>query len=114
MGRHQNCLSTLANTEKYFGNNNGLLYYDGATWKNKPLPENTTIRSVLATKERIYIGTFEDFGYFEISDNTVGEYITLAKPFKSQIHNEEFWRIVELNGIVYFQSFGTIFYLSEK
>ncbi len=97
-----------------FGNNNGLLYYDGATWKNKPLPENTTIRSVLATKERIYIGTFEDFGYFEISDNTVGEYITLAKPFKSQIHNEEFWRIVELNGIVYFQSFGTIFYLSEN
>jgi ligand-binding sensor domain-containing protein len=97
----------------FFGNNYGLLYFDGATWKNKPLPENTTIRSVLAHKNRIYIGTFEDFGYFEISNSTVGNYISLANPFKSTIHNEEFWRIIAIDDIVFFQSFGTIFYLSN-
>lgn len=96
-----------------FGNNYGLLYFDGATWKNKPLPENTTIRSVLAHRNRIYIGTFEDFGYFEILNSKVGNYISLANSFKSTIHNEEFWRIVANDDIVFFQSFGTIFYLSR-
>ncbi|HOK60116.1 MAG TPA: triple tyrosine motif-containing protein [Tenuifilum sp.] len=96
-----------------FGNNNGLLCFDGASWKIKPHPNNTTIRSVLTAKNRIYAGSFEDFGYYEILNNSIGNYVSLAKPFRSSIHNEEFWRIVSIKDIIFFQSFGTIFYLSK-
>lgn len=97
----------------YSANNYGLLYYDGATWRLKTLPANTTIRSVLAINNRVYIGTFEDFGYFEIKENGIGDYISLAKVYRKDLKNEEFWRIAYHQGNVFFQSFGTIYYLNE-
>lgn len=97
-----------------YGNNKGLLYFDGATWKTKLLPENTTIRSVLAFKDRVYVGSFENFGFFEVLNGTIGKYISLSRPFKSKIQNEEFWRIIAIDDIIFFQSFGTLFYLSKN
>ena len=49
----------------YFGNSSGLLSYDGYQWKLTKAPGNQIIRSVFCDQRRIYIGTFEEFGYFE-------------------------------------------------
>ncbi len=96
------------------GNSKGLLHFNGATWKLYNVPSNTTIRSVLADSNRIYIGTFEDFGYFEYRNKKIGNYTSLSKPFKNKLQNEEFWRIIKHNECIYFQSFGSLFTLKNK
>lgn len=49
----------------YFGNNRGLLQFDGTEWELIPLPQNKIARSILVVNNRIYVGSFEEFGYFE-------------------------------------------------
>jgi len=50
----------------YFGNNKGLLEFDGTIWDINKLPENKLVRSLMVDKnDRIYVGSFEEFGYFE-------------------------------------------------
>ena len=56
----------------YFGNNRGLLQFDGIRWKLYPLPNNIAVRSVYITAtNRIYVGSFEEFGYFEANKENV-------------------------------------------
>ncbi|MGJ8734871.1 MAG: helix-turn-helix and ligand-binding sensor domain-containing protein, partial [Cellulophaga sp.] len=57
-------VSRAENGKLYVANNNGLLEYDGLKWDFKELPNKTTIRSVLAYKDRIYTGSYEEFGYW--------------------------------------------------
>jgi len=47
----------------YFGNNLGLLEYDGSDWKLYPLPNNSTVRSLaLGENGKIYAGGVGDLG----------------------------------------------------
>lgn len=49
----------------YFGNNLGLLEFDGADWKLYPMPNNTTVRSLaLGENGKIYAGGVGDLGYY--------------------------------------------------
>jgi hypothetical protein len=48
----------------YFANNDGLLEFNGSSWKLYPSPNETIIRSVKAV-ERIYTGSYMEFGYWE-------------------------------------------------
>ena len=65
--QNQNWSITQSNDdEMFFGNGEGLLRYDGATWNTLPLPNKQIIRSVAADKRgRIYAGGFAEFGFFE-------------------------------------------------
>ena len=50
----------------YFGNNDGLLRFDGSDFTLIKLPNEQVVRSVYIDKDdRIYIGSFKEFGYFE-------------------------------------------------
>ena len=49
----------------YFGNNSGLLEYDGAGWRLYQVPNKSTIRSIANGDDgKIYIGAKGDLGYF--------------------------------------------------
>src|SRR5450631_3219562 len=49
----------------YFANLEGLLSFDGSSWKLYSLPNKSIIRSILMGKDnRIYAGGQDDFGYF--------------------------------------------------
>ena len=48
-----------------FGNNAGLLSFDGYTWCLTRMPSGQKVRSCLARGRRIYAGSFQEFGYFE-------------------------------------------------
>ena len=48
----------------YFANNNGLLRYDGNSWDLFPLPNNQLVRSVYCSGDTIFVGAFEEIGYF--------------------------------------------------
>ncbi len=49
----------------YFANNDGMLEYDGANWRTLHLVKNNIVRSVKEIGNKIYIGSFEELGYFE-------------------------------------------------
>ena len=53
----------------FVANNNGLLIFDGAQWVLNQLPGQTIIRSVACDYNRIYTGSFEEFGYW-LKDST--------------------------------------------
>ncbi len=64
-GATQNWDITQATTGfMYFANNDGLIEYDGANWNVLNLINNPIVRSVKEIGNRIYTGSFEEFGYF--------------------------------------------------
>jgi hypothetical protein len=56
-----------SNGAMYFGNNNGLLSFDGVNWALHSLPNNLSVKSIFIDTEtypeRIYVGSFEEFGF---------------------------------------------------
>lgn len=52
------------NGEIYIGNNRGVLCFDGYNWSLTPLPGNAIARSLLVDGNRLYVGSYENFGYF--------------------------------------------------
>lgn len=95
----------------YFGNNQGVLEFDGSLWITHHIPGNKIVRSVLVGKEnRIYVGSFEEFGYFEKNANGQLVYHSLSALLKGyKMQNDEIWRILDLNGTIIFQSFTSFF-----
>lgn len=103
------------NGEMYFGNSQGLLVYDGARWQLYKVPGNHIVRSVYVKDDRIYVGAFEEFGYFKYSDAGVLQYHSLSSSLENfPMENNEIWNIVELNGSIYFQSFSAWFSYDGK
>ena len=103
------------NGEMYFGNSHGLLVYDGYHWSLHKVPGNHIVRSVFVKGDSIYVGAFEEFGYFKYSDAGVLQYHSLRKALKDfPMENNEIWNIVELNDIIYFQSFSAWFSYDGK
>ena len=50
----------------YFGNNEGLLTFNGRYWNIFPLPNATIVRSVAIDKNnRVYVGGQDELGYFQ-------------------------------------------------
>lgn len=95
----------------YFGNNRGLLIFDGIRWRLHQLPGKTLIRSIyVGQNERIYAGGFEEFGYFQANEKGVLIYYSLKALVNDyQFNNDEIWTINEYNGKIYFQSFSSFF-----
>ena len=101
----------------YIGNNRGLLAFDGIHWDLVKLPNNLGVRALYISKEgRIYVGSFEEFGYFEVDDENDLIYHSLSSSeINVYLNNDEFWTINEYKGEIYFQSFGSFFiYDGEK
>jgi DNA-binding CsgD family transcriptional regulator len=100
-----------SNGTMYFGNNNGLLEFDGSQWRLIRLPQNKIARAlVVDSNDRIYVGSFEEFGFFE--KNTTGQYsyTSLSERLSDySMKNDEIWNIIILNNQVIFQSFTSYF-----
>jgi len=95
----------------YFGNNQGLLEFDGSLWQIHQIAGNKIVRSLFVNKEnRIYTGSFEEFGYFDKNKSGQLIYNSLsAKLKKYKMQNDEIWKILDLNGTIIFQSFTSYF-----
>lgn len=94
----------------YFGNNKGLLEFDGNFWKLHELPNKGIVRSIYLDKNRIYIGSFEEFGYFAPDNRNRLTYHSLKDSVRNYtFHNDEIWTIVKWNNQIFFHSFGSLF-----
>lgn len=103
----------------YFGNDNGMLSYDGVNWQLHNLPNNLSVKSIFIDShdsyERIYVGSFEEFGYFESNETNQLIYHSLRHNVEEhEFHNDEIWSIHPFKGKLYFQSFSTIFIYDGK
>lgn len=100
----------------YFGNNQCLLEFDGSMWRSIKLPQNKIVRSLMIDKnDRIYVGSFQEFGFFEKDAFGNLQYTSLSAELKDyKMKNDEIWNIIELNGTVIFQSFTSYFIYDGK
>lgn len=88
----------------YFGNNDGLLEFDGHRWRLYPIPNKTTVRSVWADVDgRVYVGAQGDFGYFKPDKKGLFSFISLKKHLNGKIDIGEVWRVFKVGGSVVFQ-----------
>ena len=105
-------ISHAGNGVMYIGNNAGLLQFDGIHWNLYPMPNETKVRSVLvASNQRIYVGAYEEFGYWEEDSFGQLHYTSLSNSLVDfELHNEDIWKIVEdEDGKIHFQSFSVVF-----
>jgi len=107
-------LSIAGDRLLFVANNNGLLHFNGANWELENIPSKTIIRSVLYDNDKLFVGSFEEFGYWDITNNTLGNYHSLSTSIQNSPANQEFWRIVKHNNSIYFQSFGSIYVFNGK
>ncbi|RPD41962.1 helix-turn-helix and ligand-binding sensor domain-containing protein [Chitinophaga barathri] len=99
----------------YFANNEGLLTFNGHSWKMLPVPNHTRLRSVKAGENgRIYAGAQDDFGYYLADADGVLRYTSL-KPLIPAGEREfaDIWNIVPYEGTVFFRSNNKIFAYRE-
>ena len=94
----------------YFANNSGLLEYNGTAWNLYPTPNETILRSVKVVEDRIYTGTYMQFGYWKRQPDGSLKYFSLSDKVKTKIiDDEQFWNIAYLDHWIIFQSLSQIF-----
>ncbi|MBE0639017.1 MAG: hypothetical protein IH598_10900 [Bacteroidales bacterium] len=95
--------------EVFIANNAGLVVMDGSRVMLFKLPSETIIRSVACVGEKVFAGSFEEFGYWQSGEDGRWQYRSLLPLLKDiKLNNDEFWKIISHNNLVYFQSFGNI------
>lgn len=99
----------------YFANNYNFLRYNGVVWEKYALPNKTIIRSVFSYKDRIYSGSYNEFGYWQRHNGTM-QYTSLVpnQAFFGESKTEEVWKILHHDGKIYFQTFNEIYMYDFK
>jgi AraC family transcriptional regulator, chitin signaling transcriptional activator len=99
----------------YFANNHYLLRYDGVIWEKYTLPNKTIIRSIMVQGDKIYSGSYKEFGYWFRKEGKM-HYVSITKNLRlfDEKDNEEIWKIFKFNGSIYFQSFNDVFIYNGK
>ncbi|MCU0437422.1 MAG: ATP-binding protein [Raineya sp.] len=90
----------------YFGNSEGVLEYDGTTWRVLPLPNRSEVHALEIDKNNvIYVGGQKEFGF--LTTNEVGslEYVSLLKYVDEKYRSfGDVWSITPTEKGVYFRT----------
>ena len=111
------CITQNENDWMYFANNNGLLEYDGDSWNIYPIKNYTNVRSVFYDNnlKRIYVGAFNEFGFFETNSFGAMTYYSLVDLLdEKQRVFTEIWNIVQIGSVVFFQGDHVLFRYENK
>jgi DNA-binding CsgD family transcriptional regulator len=97
----------------YFGNNEGLVEYDGAHWSVYN-DMGQVVRSLLMDGKRIYVGSFNKFGFYEENQNGILKFNSLLPLLKNRMTDfDEIWRIHKTSFGIVFQSRKAIFIYNQ-
>lgn len=100
----------------YFANNHYFLRYNGVKWEKYTLPNKTIIRSVFIDGDKVYCGSYKEFGYWQRAKGKMN-YHSVSNDknlFSGNSDNEEIWKVFKHKGKIYFQSFNEIFIYDGK
>ena len=109
------CVAQDSKGVMYFGNNEGLLSFDGRNWRIHPLPNATVVRSVAIDKnDRIYVGGQDELGYFEGDDKGMLVFHSLKEKLQeSERFFSDVWHTEILGDDIFFHTSLYIFRLSH-
>ncbi|MDZ4204641.1 MAG: triple tyrosine motif-containing protein [Bacteroidales bacterium] len=94
----------------YVGNNDGLLEFDGENWQLYPVPNKSIIRSVMAVGDTIFVGAFEQLGYFAPDSAGKLRYNSLIALLPEKFSSfDEVWKIYKIHDKIIFQTFKYLF-----
>ena len=94
----------------FFGNNKGLLEFNGADWSLYPSPNGTIIRAVYEKNGLIYSGCYMEFGFWKRNELGSLEYTSLIdKLSEPLIDDEHFWNITSREEWMLFQSLDRLY-----
>lgn len=100
---------------RYFGNNDGILIFDGERWQKVELPNNSSVRCLVTTKTgKVYAGGFNDIGTIE--KDSLGNYFyrSLLKDLKLENdHLGNLWQVHQLKKCIIYRSFNELLVLSN-
>jgi len=109
-GENQNwAISQSSDKYIYVANNSGLLEYNGAKWKLYPSPNPSILRSVSVIDDKIYTGGYMEFGFWEKNEFGNLDYKSLSGKIKDDLIEEDFWKIIEYDSFILFQSLQRIY-----
>ena len=99
----------------FIANNEGLLEFDGNNWHKMSVPNFSVVRSIEIINNDIYVGAYNEFGYFTKSANGAYHYNSLVDKIPDAYQNYgEVWNIFEFNNGVLFQTFKGLFYYKDE
>ena len=105
------------NGNVYFANNSGLFQFDGASWHKFTIPNSASIRSLkTGNSGRIFVGGYNEFGYFKPGINGKLTYSSLSKLVKKRDSKiiDFIWKIHVYKDIVVFQTFEKAYLYKKK
>lgn len=98
----------------YFGNNDGILEFDGTQWNIYPVPNFSIVRSVLAVNDTIYAGAFEEIGFLAPDESGKLAWNSLKHLIPEEYAGfDEIWKIFKSQDRLVFQSFSYIFIFED-
>lgn len=100
----------------YIGNTEGLLEYDGASWRMIRTSNNSIVRSMdIDTAGTIYIGASGELGYLGIINNGTLEYVSLKNKVPDENKNfNNVWNTKATSRGIYFYTQTNIFRYHNK
>lgn len=103
------------NNYLYFANNDGLLEYNGTSWQLYPGPNETIVRSVKVIGNKVYTGSYMNFGFWTRQADGKLKYTSLSDTIKNKIlDDEQFWNILKYDQWILFQSLNRIYIYDTK
>ncbi len=89
----------------YFANTDGVLIYDGQTWRRINNPNGNGVHSLCLCDDRLYVGMIGEVGYLDADEYGLLEFISLKDRLPK--HDQNFTMLFEAqcnDGYVYFRS----------
>lgn len=98
----------------YFGNNDGVLIYNGERWEKIVLPNSSSVRSLTTSSSgKVYAGGYNELGI--IQENELGQYQYVSLLGKLELENqklENLWQVHEFRNHIIFRSFNELLVIS--
>ena len=100
----------------YFGNNKGLLEFDGTHWNTYPLPNRTIVRSFAQQTDSIlFIGAQNEFGVINFSTRNGTSYKSLADLIPEEKKGfDDVWQTFIVGSSVFFCTEKAIFVYKDN
>ncbi|MCB0837397.1 MAG: hypothetical protein KDD99_12085, partial [Bacteroidetes bacterium] len=95
----------------YFGNNLGLLEFDGKNWACYPLANKSIIRSIdIDSTGLIYVGGQDELGFFQAGINGRLEYHSLLSHLPPNFQRfDDIWKVLITPGEIFWGTYKAIF-----
>ncbi len=99
----------------YFGNNKGVLVYDGVSWRLIQAANKTLARSLCLINDTVYVGAEGDFGYLKPDNTGELKFISLLNLIPEQYRDfHDVYEIISNNDTTYLRTRNYLFRLANS